>query len=241
MRPHGTAWPGPLPVLSIAAVTTDHRRPIPPQGVLPGQLGVILLGRVIMGDIAATLADLASRQAITVRETPAGSWLVNAEHGFDDHGLAGYEKALLHDLPGSPGPIGDIEASVPGRARSALIHDGIARGWLRHLHHDQRTPRAEGLARELRSFHRELRQLRQEHGQDALSGSLLPYAIHFGLCSADTVPLARLAHAWVSAFADLPGWRPAAPARTNDDEPISISSDHDLQNAASLAWAAGLI
>lgn len=202
---------------------------------------MILLGRVIMGDIAATLADLASRQAIIVEEASAGGWLVSVEHGFDDHGLAGYEQALLHDLPGSPGPIGGIEDSVPERARSALIHDGIARGWLRHLHHDQRTSRAEGLARQLRAFHRELRQLRQEHGQDALSGSLLPYAIHFGLCSADAVPLARLAHAWVSAFAHLPGWQPAAPARTYDDEPISISSDHDLQNAAILAWAAGLI
>jgi hypothetical protein len=43
--------------------------------VLPGQVRVILLGRVIMGDIAATLADLASRQAVIAAETPAGSWL----------------------------------------------------------------------------------------------------------------------------------------------------------------------
>jgi hypothetical protein len=203
---------------------------------------VILLGRVIMGDVAATLVDLASRQAIIAEETPAGSWLVSVNHDFDDHGLAGHEKALLHDLPGSPEPIGGIEDSVPERVRSALIHDGIARDWLRHLHHDQRTPRAEDLAQQLRSFHRELRHLRHEQGQEALSGSLLPYAIHFGLCSEDALPLTRLAHAWVSAFADLPGWRPAPPARTDDDDqPISISSDDDLGNAAGLAWAAGLI
>jgi len=54
----------------------------------------------------------------------------------------------------------------------------------------------------------------------------------FGLVPVDAVPLARLAHAWVSAFAHLPGWRPAAPARSRDDEPISISSGHDLRNAA---------
>ena len=64
-----------LPVLSIAAVTTGHQDPVPPQGVLPGQLGVILLGRVIMGDIAATLADLAAREAILTEETAAGGWL----------------------------------------------------------------------------------------------------------------------------------------------------------------------
>jgi hypothetical protein len=228
-------------VISIAAVTTGDQNPVPPQGVLPGQLGVILLGRVIMGDIAATLAALAARQAILVEETPTGVWLVSVNHGFDDHGLADFEKVLLHDLPRSPEPIGQIADSVPERVRSALIHDGVARGWLRHLHHDQRTPSAEGLARQLRAFHRELRQRRQQNGQDVLSGSLLPYAIHFGLISVDAVPLARLAHAWVGAFAHLPGWRRAPPVRSDDDEPISISSDHDLSNAASLAWAAGLI
>jgi hypothetical protein len=202
---------------------------------------VILLGRVIMGDIAATLADLASREAVIAEETPAGSGLVNVNHDFDDHGLAGYEKALLYGLPGSPQPIDGIEGSLPDRMRPALVHDGIAHGWLRHLHHDQRTPHAEDLARQLRAFHRELRQLRNEHGQDALSGSLLPYAIHFGLCPPATVPLARLAHAWVNALADLPGWQPAEPDHTHDDEPITISSDHDLPNTATLAWAADLI
>ena len=173
---------------------------------------MILLGRVILGDMA-----------------------------FADHGLAGFEKVLLRDLPRSPAPIGEIADSVPERVRSALIHDGVARGWLRHLHHDQRTPGAEGLARQLRAFQRELRQLRQQSGQDLLSGSLLPYAVHFGLVPVDAAPLARLAYAWVSAFADRPGWRPAAPARSRDDEAISISSDHDLSDAANLAWAAGLI
>jgi hypothetical protein len=239
--PPGSVLPGSLPVLSIAAVTTGDQNLIPPQGVLPGQLGVILLGRVIMGDIAATLADLAAREAILAGETPAGGWLVSVSHDFSDHGLAGFEKVLLHDLPRSPEPIGEIADSVPGRVRSALIHDGVARGWLRHLHHDQRTPGAEGLARQLRAFHRELRDRRNQDGPDALSGSLLPYAIHFGLVPADAAPLARLAHAWVSAFTRLPGWRPAAPTRSYDDEPISISSDRDASNAASLAWAAGLI
>jgi hypothetical protein len=166
---------------------------------------------------------------------------VSVNDGFDDHGLAGFEKVLLDDLPQSPAPVGEIADSVPERVRSALVHDGVARCWLRRLHHDQRTPSAEALARQLRAFQRELRQRRQQDGQDVLSGSLLPYAVHFGLVPVDAVPLARLAHAWVSAFAHLPGWRPAAPTRSCDDDPISISSDHDLSNAASLAWAAGLI
>jgi len=64
-------------------VTIGDQNPVPPQGVLPGQLGVILLGRVIMGDIAATVADLAVREAILVDETSAGGWLVSAAVSAD--------------------------------------------------------------------------------------------------------------------------------------------------------------
>ena len=35
--------------------------PVPPAGLRPGQLSLLLLGRVIIGDIAVTLADLAVR------------------------------------------------------------------------------------------------------------------------------------------------------------------------------------
>ena len=66
-----------------------------------------------MGDIAATLADLAAREAILTEETPAGGWLVSVNDGFDDRGLAGFEKVLLHDLPRSPEPIGGIGTRYP--------------------------------------------------------------------------------------------------------------------------------
>jgi hypothetical protein len=38
-------------------------------GLRPGQLGVVLLGRVIIGDIAATLAGLAYREVLPVTGT----------------------------------------------------------------------------------------------------------------------------------------------------------------------------
>jgi len=38
---------------------------------------------VIMGDIAATVADLAVREAILVDETSAGGWLVSAAVSAD--------------------------------------------------------------------------------------------------------------------------------------------------------------
>jgi hypothetical protein len=42
--------------------------PLPPDGLRSGQLGVVLLGRVIVGDIAATLVDLAGREIVQVAE-----------------------------------------------------------------------------------------------------------------------------------------------------------------------------
>jgi hypothetical protein len=47
-----------------------------------------------------------------------------------------------------------------------------------------------------------------------LDGQLLPDALHFGLAG-PAHPLARFAHAWVAAFAELPEWR--APARWRTD------------------------
>ena len=51
-------------------------------------------------------------------------------------------------------------------------------------------------------------------GEEAISVALLPFALHFGLVSEDSMPLAQFAHAWVRAFGDLPGWRLVRPPRT---------------------------
>jgi len=51
-------------------------------------------------------------------------------------------------------------------------------------------------------------------GPEILDGPLLPYALHFGLARTDH-PLARFAHAWVAAFAELPEWRAPARQRTS--------------------------
>jgi hypothetical protein len=70
----------------------------PPKGVFPGHLGVIILGRVILGDIAATLVDLALHQRVDVTESSSG-WLVSVRDGPGKPTLAGYETALLKELP----------------------------------------------------------------------------------------------------------------------------------------------
>jgi hypothetical protein len=62
------------------------------------------------------------------------------------------------------------------------------------------------LAGRLRVFQQALHRLATEQGRDALTGPLLPYALHFGMIRADEHPLSRFAHDWVRAFSALPGW-----------------------------------
>ena len=79
---------------------------------------------------------------------------------------------------------------------------------------------------EKRLLDRNLRGLVAEGGQGAISAQLLPYALpyalRFGLLSDEQVPLVRFAHAWVRAFADLPGWAPPERARSEyvSDQPL---------------------
>jgi hypothetical protein len=69
------------------------------------------------------------------------------------------------------------------------------------------------LAAELSGFERHLRDLKARDGESALATDLLPYALRYQLVSREHLPLARFTAAWTGAFADLPGWRPAAPER----------------------------
>jgi hypothetical protein len=231
------------------------RVPAPPDGLRPGQLGVVLLRRVIIGDIAATLVDLADRELLTVEEEPDGAdpgWRVSAllegAPQFRLESLLPYEKTLLEGLAGC-GPKASL-ASLAGpiphvldETRAALIHDAVHRGWLRHLHHDERTAAGEELAARIRAFQRDLQHVRSEGSPEDLAGSLLPYALHFGMVDPSQFPLARFAHAWVDSFADLPGWRPPAPQRPTFDEggPALPSFDEPITDPGrtARAWITG--
>lgn len=227
--------------------------PAAPEGLRAGQLGVIVIGRVIMGDVAVTLVDLAQRMLLTVSEAREdGEWLLNplvgGASGRQQGQLLEYEKRLLDGLiaVGTPTRLSAL-ASRFGTAldetRLALVREAVHRGWLRHLHHDQRSPKGEDLARQVRSFQRDLRRLKASGEQEALAGVLLPYALHFGLISDAQIPLARFAHAWVRAFADQPGWAPPRPQSTEFDAPIAPATDpgdrmlHQMVTAAFLTGA----
>jgi hypothetical protein len=195
------------------------------KGLKPGEISVVVLGRVVMGDIAVTLVDLSQRGLLQVEETEDGTdWLLTSSHGVSGRrAIAEYETRLLEKLAdrGRAVLLSSLKADLGRdlrRVRHALEDEAVAQGWVRRFHHDRRTPKGEELARNVRSFQRELRKLKSDEGEQAIDGSLLPFALRFGLVSGDQLPLARFAHDWVRTFGDLPGWRPAQPARPLYDE-----------------------
>jgi hypothetical protein len=220
------------------------------EGLRAGQTGVVVLGRVILGDIAVTLVDLIQRELLTVQEiADGGDWLLILVAGTatrQKHGaLLDYEKRLLDGL--SEGGGESRLSSLAGRfgkvldeTRQVLIRDAAHHGWLRHLRHDQRTTKGEELARHVQSFRRDLRRLVAEGDQRALSGQLLPYALRFGLLSDQQTPLVRFAQAWVRAFADVPGWAPPKPTRPEygSDQPLFADISR-MPGAGSIGWLPG--
>lgn len=186
----------------------------------PGEISLVVLGRVVMGDIAVTLVDLAQRDLLRAEQTDDGAdWLLAPSQRVSARrAIAEYETRLLEKLAGKGQPVllSSLAAGFGpdlAKVRRALEREVVAQGWVRRLHHDQRTPKGEELARQVRSFQRELRKSRSDGGDEVFGGVLLPYALRFGFVSGDQLPLARFAHDWVRTFADLPGWRPAQPAR----------------------------
>lgn len=47
--------------------------PVPPDGMRPGHLGIIAVGRIILGDIAATAVDLALRGVLRIESADGGA------------------------------------------------------------------------------------------------------------------------------------------------------------------------
>jgi hypothetical protein len=195
------------------------------KGLKPGEISLVLLGRVVMGDIAVTLVDLAQRDLLKVEEADEGAdWLLTSSRGVSAQpAIAEYESKLIEKLAdrGRAVRLASLGADFGrdlGKVRNALEREAVAQGRVRRMHHDRRTPQGEELARSVRSFQRELRRLKSAGGEEAIDGTLLPFALRFGLVSGDQKPLARFAHDWVRTFGDLAGWRPVQSARPVYDE-----------------------
>lgn len=217
--------------------SANAQKPEPPGGIRPGQLGVVLLGRVIISDVAVTLVDLSTRRLLGVdgHDGEDTQWLFRSLHTraprYRLQTLLPYERMLLEGLfsDGTQAALSSLTpprmAKVLKHTRAALVHDAVHRGWLRHLHHDQRTAAGEQLAARIRGFQRGLRHFAAEQGEDAVSDSLLPYAVRFGMMRDGARPLAKFARAWMDTFADLPGWHQPAPKHYNAlEEPVPIDN-----------------
>jgi hypothetical protein len=225
--------------------------PAPPDGVRPGHIGLITAGRVVLGDIAATAVDLSLRGWLEIQSPGSGhgGWvLASAESPPDGQDLAEYERVLLDWLPrpGYPASLASLAADLPAglaQARDELVRDAVHRGWLRRLHHHERTSAGEDLAGRLRAFRQELKSADAAGGSEVLDGPLLPYALHFGLAGSGH-PLARFAHAWVAAFAGLPEWRAPARPHPGSDHDVAVSKrtlDEDImsRDVISMLWVTG--
>jgi uncharacterized membrane protein YgcG len=157
-----------------------------------------LLGRVILGHVAATLVDLGQRGFLRIDEVPGDDdhdWLLTTLRGQAAAGrsLLRFEKTLLNGIFArqSVARVGEISQDlIPAlnRMRRQLYRDAVRRGWLRRWRHGRRTVRGELLLKEIQSFRRELRALAAS-GDSAMMARLAPYAIVFGLGGSPAVRL----------------------------------------------------
>jgi|SRR5580658_2386272 hypothetical protein len=165
----------------------------PPENLRPAQLGIVLLGRVILGHIGATLADLGQRGLIRIDEVPGDDrqdWLLTDERGqaaSPDAPLP-FEATLLDGLFAGRAAVRLSEVNeslVPtlNRVRAQLRRGAVRLGLLRRWHRGDpapRTRRGEQLLTRIHSFRQELRALAASGDAEAMA-RFAPYMIMFGI------------------------------------------------------------
>jgi len=165
----------------------------PPQDLRPAQLGIILVGRVIVGHIGATLIDLCQRGFLRIEDAPDGDdaqWMLTDRRKHAPGPgvpLLPFETVLLDGLFRSQPQVCLPQAGVGllpviDQVRAELRRDAVRPGRLRRWRQDRRTERGEQLLRQIQGFRRVLR------GR-VLSGAgvpaaLAPYMMIFGLAAA---------------------------------------------------------
>lgn len=191
-----------------------------PDGLRPAQLGVVLVGRPVLGHAAATLVSLARRGLVTVEEAD-GTWRAGPAALGRRGELARFELALVDGLGAGPSLVSELPDQVAPALRTFardLVKDALHRGWLKHTHHDQRTTRGEDLAARTRTLRTALRRAKAA-GDDAAIRERLEYALVLGQLAGSDLPLARFGAAFVAACADLPGWRHPDPPHRDSGGP----------------------
>lgn len=161
----------------------------PPEDLRPAQLGIVLRGRIILGDVSATLVDLAQRGFLDIEDVDGSSgpdWRLTdlRDQAAGQRPLLPFEVTLLDGVFARQSVVlvSEIDnALVPAldRFRALLRRDAVRNGRLRRWRRGKRSPRGELLLRQIQEFRRELRALAASGDPAALAG-LVPYAMIMG-------------------------------------------------------------
>jgi hypothetical protein len=106
-----------------------------PDGVLPGEAGILLDGSADAGDLAATVVDLAVRRYLWITPHGESDWRINRVNPADEQ-LRSYEQQVYRALlPDGTDSVLVSELRSPGRVagaavRAALLADAVERGTL---------------------------------------------------------------------------------------------------------------
>ncbi|WP_067648281.1 DUF2207 family protein [Nocardia harenae] len=104
-----------------------------PEGVLPGEAGLLLDEHADPVDLAATVVDLAVRRYLRITRIAEADWRIERVNPADDQ-LRDYERIVYETLlPAGADTVRFSELSAPGRMsldalRAGLIADAVARG-----------------------------------------------------------------------------------------------------------------
>ncbi|WP_406235427.1 DUF2207 family protein [Nocardia sp. NBC_01009] len=104
-----------------------------PDGILPGEAGLVLDEHADPADIAATVVDLAVRRYLWITPIGDSDWRINRVNAPDDQ-LRDYETTVYQTLlPEGTNSVTITELRAPGRVqaepvRTAMLADAIARG-----------------------------------------------------------------------------------------------------------------
>ena len=179
----------------------------PPGGLRPAQLGVVLVGRVLLGHIGATVVDLAGRGCLRAEpvDEDGSDWQLTALPAAQED-LLGYEQAIVHGFFGNQAAF-RLEhmtfamTPVLDEVRAGIVRDALDAGRLRagiarrlaftqgqRRRRDQnpgrRTSLGQELLTEIKQFRGDLRALAAAGDIETLA-RFAPYAMIFGL----TAPL----------------------------------------------------
>ena len=183
------------------------REVAPPGGLRPAQLGVVLVGRVLLGHIGATVMDLAGRGCLRAEplDEDGSDWQLTALRAVPEDLLA-YEQAIVRGFFANQAAF-RLEhmtftmTPVLDEVRAGIVRDALDAGRLRagiarrfaftqgqRRRQDQnpgrRTRLGQELLTEIKQFRSDLRALAAAGDSETLA-RLAPYAMIFGL----TAPL----------------------------------------------------